>query len=394
MSMPPIQIYCDESGFSGNNLLNAAQPYFVVGTVAVGADEAAEIVAKARTDFRLQGPELKGKKLLQHAGGRKAMASILKAVDGRAKAAIFEKRFALACKLFEYIFEPPLAKNSVVFYGLAFHRFIANLLYLHFTQNARYAEEIFDGFEKFMSQNFDEKKLAFLTSKLLPLERPPALELIAAFTLANIDSVRAEMASLQGDAEKVGKWVLDLTSTGVWAILCEWAETHDQLEVFCDDSAPIADNAALQTAMVGNTDRYYHTVMGDKRYFTFNLVKPIELVKSIETPGVQIADVVASATRAVVTNPRDTQLDLLKVGASRAFGKYPVIPDLDEVDLTSPSAERNYLLLQELVRRSLCGESLLDDIRQFVIDVSAKTGATLPGSRHPHFFSGGKFQSA
>jgi hypothetical protein len=58
--MPAVQIYCDESGFSGNNLLNREQPYFVLGTVAIPSEEAADLVAKIRTDFRLQGAELKG----------------------------------------------------------------------------------------------------------------------------------------------------------------------------------------------------------------------------------------------------------------------------------------------------------------------------------------------
>jgi hypothetical protein len=40
------------------------------------------------------------------------------------------------CKFFEYIFEPALQRNNKFFYDVDFHKFVANVLYLHFQVRA------------------------------------------------------------------------------------------------------------------------------------------------------------------------------------------------------------------------------------------------------------------
>jgi hypothetical protein len=54
----------------------------------------------------------------------------------------------LACKFFEYIFEPPLAEQNSIFYGCGFHLFIGNLLWMLRARDAS-AETIFEEFSKF-----------------------------------------------------------------------------------------------------------------------------------------------------------------------------------------------------------------------------------------------------
>jgi hypothetical protein len=73
MTTTPQTIYGDETGFSGNNLLDESQPYFVYCTVAVSHERAGDLVNQAKRDFRLDNPELKGQKLVRHARGRKAI---------------------------------------------------------------------------------------------------------------------------------------------------------------------------------------------------------------------------------------------------------------------------------------------------------------------------------
>jgi hypothetical protein len=384
--VPTVQIYGDESGFTGNNLLHREQPFFVYGTVAIEPAGARELVDRIVRDFDIASLELKGHRLLKFARGRKAAAAIIEALTGRSKTAVFEKRYALAAKFFEYVFEPPLAAGNALFYKLKFHLFIANLLYLHFAQKARYAEEIFAEFEGFM-RTLDESRLVYSTSDLLFPRRPPVLELVAGFTVANIGSVREELDSLRGT--DTGKWVLDLTSTALYSLLGEWGEIHECLEVFCDESKPLATNAAITSAMVGRTDKAYHTLFGERRPVTFNLLREVEFVRSVDTPGIQLADVVASATRAVVSNPRDRELDALREGVAAALGNCVVVPDLDIVDLESPLAKRHYLLLQELVRRSMSKEPLLERMSEFVLTTTRALGLPLPTNDEPMFAYGG-----
>lgn len=50
-------LFCDESGFTGQDLLNPDQQYFSYSSVLMNPLEAGEIVAQVRTDFPL-GKEL------------------------------------------------------------------------------------------------------------------------------------------------------------------------------------------------------------------------------------------------------------------------------------------------------------------------------------------------
>lgn len=140
------EIYCDESGFTGNNLLDEATPFFSYATVAVSHEEAKEFVEKTIRDYKMQASELKFQNLVKNAKGKQAIARILETFCTRSKVTVNHKKYNLACKFYEYIFEPTIASNNSIFYDLEFHKFISNLLYAHFQCKSKYAEEIFQDF--------------------------------------------------------------------------------------------------------------------------------------------------------------------------------------------------------------------------------------------------------
>ena len=141
-------IYFDESGFTGNNLLSAEQAYFTYASVASSDDEAKEIVEYLVYQYKLQGRELKGGNLVKTERGRKAIEDVLFYYSGRIKIFTSEKTFALAGKLYEYIFEPAIAEINAIFYEIGLHRYIANALHREWTTNASGAEAIFSEFER------------------------------------------------------------------------------------------------------------------------------------------------------------------------------------------------------------------------------------------------------
>ena len=51
--------------------------------------------------------------------------------------ALSNKRYALAGKFFEYIFEPVLAQKNRLFYERDFHKFVAMAVYLPFGRGPR-----------------------------------------------------------------------------------------------------------------------------------------------------------------------------------------------------------------------------------------------------------------
>ena len=49
-------IYCDEAGFTGANLLDVNQPYFTFATTDIDEDAARELLAEAVAKFNLLFP--------------------------------------------------------------------------------------------------------------------------------------------------------------------------------------------------------------------------------------------------------------------------------------------------------------------------------------------------
>ena len=143
-----VAIFCDESGFTGNDLFSPDQPNFVFASVQLSHDEATLIVEEVVQRFRLRAPELKGRSLVRRGRGRDATIWLLERIIPRASVIIFEKRYSLAAKFFEYIFEPVLASQSSLFYAINFHRFISTILYVHLIARDAYSDQLLLDFQR------------------------------------------------------------------------------------------------------------------------------------------------------------------------------------------------------------------------------------------------------
>ncbi|QYG06061.1 DUF3800 domain-containing protein [Janthinobacterium sp. PAMC25594] len=357
-------IYFDESGFTGNNLLNEKQNYFAYASVATNPDEAKEVVERIMKQYRVQGGELKGKYLVRRHQGKLAIDDILTHFEGRVKISISDKKYALAGKFFEYIFEPSLSEISTLFYGINFHLFIANILYVEFIARGAGAEDIFNEFEALMRE-MDEEKLASLFSSSMCRGDSPILTQIREFAIHQIDDIRAELDSLRGGV--TGKWILDLTGSALGSLLAHWGLMHDEITAICDESKPLMEKNDFFDGMIG---RKGETIFVDsptgKQPLTFNLSGPIQFASSAVEHGIQIADTLAAAAVFAVTNPDDPMAQkwcamLPEIGS---YGS--VIPDFDHLDLNGMAAKLNALVLMELHSRATKKQNLLVEMPEYV----------------------------
>lgn len=299
----PQRIYFDESGYTGNNLLHPNQKFFAYGSVATDDDEARNFVTGLVSKYGLQGSELKGSNLTKFNKGRKAIDEIFQAFRGRLKISVSDKKYALACKFFEYIFEPCISEMNSLFYQIGFHKFIANIIYVEFVARGAGAEEIFAEFEELMRIQ-DEEKLSEIFSASLHPENSPILTQIREFAQCRADDIRAELTSLSQTGTR--KWVLDLTNTALFTLLASWGLEFDELTAVCDASKPLEHTYGLYDAMINRKDRQFSDAFGGHRPITFNLTEPIQLLNSKDTHGIQIADAVAAATiYALTTNTNE-----------------------------------------------------------------------------------------
>ena len=357
------EIYCDESGFTGNDLLDQGSTFFAYASVAVSNEEATEYVNNIIQKYKLQGGELKGRNLLKSPKGKKVIAEILSTFKDRIKVGVYHKKFNLACKFYEYIFEPPLSEKSSLFYQIKFHRFISNILYLDFVCRSEEAEKIFSDF-----QNLMRKKPNYLFSSSETPDMSP-LDDIKTFCIHHRDTINQELNSLQGT--DIGKWILELSTSALFSILCDWGKEFNQLKVFCDVSKPLKGNKELFDGWIGIEDKMYiDFFQGVEEPITFNLSQEVQFVESDKFPGIQIADVAAAACAYAFKEGVNQNTESWIEHIPGVVTGKSVTPDLSYIDLNTSDAKRNCLLLIYLVERSINKQPLLDGIEEFLLWVT------------------------
>jgi len=359
-------IYFDESGFTGNNLLDPTQPVFAYAGVALDPEAAAYLHSEVKSRFRLQGEEIKGQNLVQSARGKKAITWLLSECKETALVTVSNKNFALAGKFFEYVFEPVLKHNNSLFYAVGFHRFIANLVYVLFTARTERAQQLLNDFEMLMRDKDVSSLKKIFDPERLAIDFNDPLDQILTFALCHLDKIREEIGELS-EIDGVSRWALELTATSLFWLLSLWSEHFNRMQVYCDQSKPLYENQSVFEAMIGRTDRVYMKLgKQPEMALTYNLAGPIVFLDSKTSPGIQIADVISSSIAYAFKNrEEDYSEEWLKI-AEPMLTSICIIPDPDEIDLTKRDPLINAAILNELVNRTLKNRSLLIDMEEYI----------------------------
>ena len=108
-----VEIACDESGFSGSNLLDGATPLFTHASVDLSVDEAFALMDDVRSGVRWSVDELKAGQFLRSPHAEGAMASLVAALDGRAHVHLIDKEYFLATRVVDlFLVEPSYAAGT------------------------------------------------------------------------------------------------------------------------------------------------------------------------------------------------------------------------------------------------------------------------------------------
>ena len=354
-------IYCDEAGITGNNLLAKDQPFFVFSSVALPRDHAAEIVEKAIKDFKIDCKELKGKKLCGNNRGRKAICWIIEQAGPHSRLHISDKKFALAAKFFEYMIEPGLVDGDVLFYEIGLNTYVSNILYEHFLTTDDKAEEFFKVFEQLM-RSLDVSVLETLLEPVAPSGKASPVNEILTFCVSQKDHIRKEIEGLKSQRRN---WVLELSLSALTLLLSTWAEKYDDLEDVCDDSDPLKETVDLFTSWIGAKPRRVSLPVLGTTHFP-SLVEPVKFARSEDEPGIQIADVLASA---LAQAAKRGAADETTAKWGRAL--FPsiagnIMPDPSATDMTRAKTWIALAVLRELVRRAVKGQNLYAGMERFV----------------------------
>jgi hypothetical protein len=256
----PKLISCDEAGYTGNHLLDETQPYFAYASHDLSVEEAKGLLDEARALYPVQMPELKARKLLRSNRGRRLLEFVADRVEGRYIATLYDKRLALCCKLFEYIYEPVLQENNRLFYENGLHKFVAMFLYMHLLATPATMGLLAAEFELFL-RTLDPSDAPTLLGSGPEDDPMDPLGMVRRFARGFNVVIARETQSLREIGDR-GRWMLDLTTTAVYSHLVAWGRRHPLIEVVCDDSKPLMALGETFDVMINRNDHPTLTVMG------------------------------------------------------------------------------------------------------------------------------------
>jgi hypothetical protein len=151
-------VFIDECGYTGEDLLDAAQPAFVIATHAFTEEQSAEL--KAKFFGKVPMPELKHSVLQRRGVNQAAVVSFLDSIlatPGSVRLALAHKRFALTGKIVDWIIEPGMHRDGLDVYKDGANIALANLFFMTFQVNRTgVLSELLRRFQRMIRERSDE----------------------------------------------------------------------------------------------------------------------------------------------------------------------------------------------------------------------------------------------
>jgi hypothetical protein len=173
-----MNLYFDESGFTGYNLLDPQQPAFAVASTNIEPAEAEQIL---RTAFpRYQASEFKFSNIINSANepGLRTLGDTLLDMADRIFVYVMDKKFAVFAKMVDFLIEPAITNAGYDFYANGFCRKYTNYIYvgLNFVAKEKFYDELVSDYLEF-SRAPSADTLRELKRKLVAFERRADTEL-------------------------------------------------------------------------------------------------------------------------------------------------------------------------------------------------------------------------
>lgn len=344
-----LEIYCDESGLTGRNLLDNDQRLFTYAGVAVGDAEAWQLLRDLREKHMVLDDELKAKNLLKTARGAAFVLDLLQALEGRYSIVVYDKAVALCAKLVEYIYEPVFQADAAPFYARNLHRFITMYAYSFLTVGDELGHDAVRQFLAFM-KSYDPAVAPLLFSHEAEGFAGNPFEMVTKFANGYRERIVRDNQS-ERDANTVpGTLTLDVSTPALFSLLCQFGESGRPLAVTCDENpqlAQVADN------IIGGKDdpsiQRIREMHPSARDVGFDLARPIGFRESRDSPALQIADLIAGAAGACGsgrTAKRGLEQHLELV--DKHLNPDAMLPDFSVVRASERDAMINWAVLSRL----------------------------------------------
>lgn len=359
---PITLISCDEAGFTGPALLDPVQPYFVYASHDLTVAESEQLIADIRASHSIQATELKSQSLKRRNDWLAISKLVRDRLDGRVIVIAFDKKVALAGKVMEYLFEPVLEANNVLFYSVNFHRFMMNAVYEVISSSDTAYGDLALEMQLFM-RTFDPAAAPSLFGESAG-QHPEIMEQVLTFCRGYAEVISENTKHLRVENSTTGKWALDLTSTSLFSLLMSgWGHRHARLRVLCDESKPLQ---AVDELFAGFIDREDEPELhaGDRSIsIKANLAGPIEFGSSTLNPTLQISDLAAGVAAFALREEVNDEYD---GWVWRHMHDNYLMADSRWTDPATEPGKLGRNVLGELARRAKSGEDPLKGMPKFI----------------------------
>ena len=380
----PRLISCDEAGYTGADLTTAAQPLFAYAAHDLTLDEVTKLIADIRSSRRraIQAVELKATGLRGRADWPEIADLLLERLEGRYAFLVFDKRLALAGKAFEYLLEPVLERNSMLFYRHGLHRVIASAIHRTIENADGPAERVAGELEAFMrSFNPTDAPTIFASGATLP-EDAQVLTDVLRFAKGYRSLIEEGTSELK-DNRDMAKWVLDLTSTAVMSLLTRYfGAKYPVVDVLCDDSKPLLAIRSFFDNFVGRAESF--PMHGGNRIVQcrLNLARPIQFGSSITHPTLQVADLIAGMAAEAYGPKPSAALDGQRARLDRHLHDDHILPETSgSANMDPVMIAANRSVLRHLAARAELKQHPLKGMEKVYARAVKKAGSPLARRR-------------
>jgi hypothetical protein len=356
MTAEPLQVFCDEAGFTGPRLLDPDQRLFSYFSVAMTDDDAFTILSAARRANPVQMAELKSSALLKTRRGTALVEDVLRQITGNYSFVVSDKLLVLCGKVFEYLYEPVFQHDPWLLYEKNLHRFVAMYCYIHFVGPE--GEEAIRQFEVFMrSLDPTDAPMLFDPGQLARMEELGPFGMVVKFAQGYKELIVADNQRMRDQTPDAGKWALDISISGLWSLLNHWGRQGRALRVTCDNSKPLMAQAVHFTGGDADPGIARARASGkESEDLGYTLAEPIRFADSRSHPGLQVADLIAGAAVTVMSRGGG-EFDGIRELLQQHIHRDCVMPDFDYARLGNSEVDVNWLVLMELGERAQRGDN-------------------------------------
>ena len=285
-----MDIYLDESGYTGDDLANTNQPVFVLAGIATTPEQAE--AWKSQYFTGVVARELKHSELKSYPSQQRMVLELLRDIEVQSatRVSITHKRFALLARMIDYVLEPMMRADGIDLYENGANLALTNLLWLATNLHAGNGPlgPVLPLFQQFVRDRTPHNFRRF-ADEVMEME----VTIITPLNLLKLAVDRFGDAVLDGIDQKRA---LDVSFTAALSLTSKFSSaTTESLALVHDESSNMSTQKDIWDAIT--SPDVPNALMGyDRRTIQYPLrVTTTKFSKSTESVALQIADVVAGA---------------------------------------------------------------------------------------------------